>query len=551
MPSLLKKLFGNRRNDDYTAGIALYNAGHYEEAIERFEAAVSGAAESSTTYRLGVFYAAEAHANIGRACLKAQHYDEARVHLEMAIEETPNFPDLQYGLGVSLFMAGQEEESLPCFQRALEINPDYVEARCFLAVALDARGKRDEARQELRSVTGRGSEIPIQVNRFLMVHLKERETLLPEVAPVLELLESGAEFRELYCEGITQFNVGNNELAADLLERVAEMKPHYADIQCQLGLARLKCGRLEGAVSALRNALTVNPRFMEAAYFLGAALLREGRYLEAEEALAYAHELGGNSTDVLFHLAQCRFHLGQHEAAGTILEELLERNPALSQARYLLGLLRHFTGRHEEALDLLREALSQNPHLSAAELDMAQIYSQRGEWGDAEAIFKRLMGENSGDATLFGFVGQAHLARGQVEEALDDFCKALELDPANLYALKGRIRSELRLGRNAKARSVLAPVLAAHADYPDLLKLSGDIHFRQGDFVAAESEYRRALSCSPHYLEAHLALALALRNQGRAGEAAELLQRLTERHPDNLELRRLLNHDFVDLNEDE
>ncbi len=551
MPSLLKKLFGTRRDQNYDQGIALYNDGRYVEAIEHFETAIAGASESSTTYRLGIFYAAEAHANIGRALLKAEHYDEAREHLEKALEETPNFPDLQYCLGVSLFMGGHEREALPFFRRALEINPNYIEARCFLAIVLDHLGDRDDARKELRSVTGRSSEIPIQVNRFLLLNLKERETALPEVAPVLELLESGAEFRELYGEGITQFNIGNYELAADLLERVAEMKPHYADIQCQLGLARFKCGRLDGAISALRGALTTNPRFMEAAYFLGAALLKEGRYLEAEEALTFAHDLGGNSSDVLFHLAQCRFQLGKHEAAESILMELLEKKPDLAQARYLLGLIRHFEGRHDEALQLLREALSQNPYLSAAELDMALIYSQRGEWGDAEEIFERLTGRDAADPDLFGFVGQAHLARGQVDEALDDFTKALELDPDNLYALKGRVRCELRLGRFAKGISLITPYLERFANYPDLLKLEGDLHFKQGDFEQAETSYRRALEGSPHYLEAKLALALALRNQGRAGDAAELLRALVARHPEKLELKRLLDHDFVELNEED
>ena len=551
MPSLLKKLFGGRRDDDYHAGIALYNEGRFEEAIECFETAIEGASESSTTYRLGVFYAAEAHAGIGRSLLKAERYEEAREHLEKALEETPNFPDLQYCLGVSLFMAGHEEEALPFFRRALEINPDYIEARCFLAVALDSRGERDDARTELRSVTGRGSEIPIQVNRFLLVHLKERETVLPEVGPVLELLESGAEFRELYSEGITQFNIGNYELAADLLTRVAEMKPHYADIQCQLGLALFKSGQNDGAIAALRSALTVNPRFMEAAYFLGAALLKEGRYLEAEDALSFARDLGGQSSDVLFHLAQCRFQLGKHEEAEEILLELLEKNPDLAVARYLLGLIRHFGGRHDEALQLLREALSRNPYLGAAELDMALIYSQRGEWGDAEEIFERLTGQNASDPTLFGFVGQAHLARGQVDAALDDFIKALELDPDNLYALKGRIRCELRLGRFAKAMAILAPVLEAHPNFADLLKLRGDIHFKQGDFERAEGAYNLALSNSPDYLEAQLALALTLRNQGRAGEASELLRSLLDRHPENLELRRLFDHEFALLDEED
>jgi tetratricopeptide (TPR) repeat protein len=544
MPSLLRRLFGGRRDEDYSAGIALYNEGRFAEAIDRFEAAIAGAAKSSTTYRLGIFYAAEAHANIGRALLKAEHYDEACVHLERALQETPNFPDIQYCLGVALYMGGRRDAALPCFERALAINPDYIEARCFLAVALAAAGDGEGARRELRQAAALQSEIPIQVNRFLLANLKERETVLPEVGPVLELLESGAEFRELYNEGIAQFNLGNHPLAADLLERAAAMKPHYADIQCQLGLARFKCGRTEEAIGALRGALTVNPRFMEASYFLGLAFLKAGRALEAEEALAYARSLGGEGSDLLLYLAQARFQLGRNEEAAVLLEELLERRPELSQARYLLGLLRHLEGRDEEALRLLREALGKSPTLGAIELDLALLHAKRGEWQNADPHFRRLQERHPEDPALQAFLGQTLLSRGDLEGALAAFSRALELAPTNLYALRGRLRCELRLGRVAKAEALLAPALAAHPDFPDLLKLRGDLGFKRADFRAAEADYRQALALAPRYLEAELGLALALRNQGRAEEAAALLAPLMADHPDRLELRHLLGEHF-------
>jgi len=545
MPSLLRRLFGGRRDEDYSAGIALYNEGRFEEAIARFEAAIAGAAKSSTTYRLGIFYAAEAHANIGRSLLKSERYDEARFHLEQALAETPNFPDIQYCLGVALFMGGERSAALPCFQRALAINPDYIEARCFLAVALDALGDADGARRELRQAAALQSEIPIQVNRFLLVHLKERETVLPEVGPVLELLESGGEFRELYGEGIAQFNLGQHALAAELLERAAAMKPHYADVQCQLGLARLKCGRTEPAIAACQQALAVNPRFMEAAYFLGLALLKAGHPLEAEESLAFARSLGGEGSDLLLHLAQARFQLGRNEEAALLLEELLDRHPEQSQGRYLLGLLRHFEGRDEEALRLLREALGRNPTLGAAELDLALLHAQRGEWSDADAHFRRLQERNPHDATLQAFLGQALLSRGELEGALAAFLRALELAPGDLYALRGRLRCELRLGRLAKAEALLAPLLVSHPDYPDLLKLRGDLAFKRGDYAAAATDYRAALALAPLYREAELALALALRNQGRSAEAAALLEPLLAEHPERLELRHLLGEHFA------
>jgi len=543
---LFKKLFRNRRSDDYNAGIALYNEGRYEEAIAHFESAVADAPETSTTYRLGVFYAAEAHAHLGRALLKAERYAEARAHFEKAIVETPNFPDLQYSLGVAVFMLGEVEGSLPCFERALEINPDYVEARCFLAVALHELDREPEARDHLREVTQRRSEIPIQINPFLLVKLKEREPILPEIAPVLELLDSAEDFREVYTEGITQFNLGQYGLAADLLGRAVAMKPHYADLQCQLGLARLQSDHLEEAVAAFKAALAVNPRFLEAGYYLGAALLRLQRYREAEEALEYARELSDESPDVLFQLAQCKFQLGKLGEADALLGTVLERRPESAQALYLRGLVRCREG-GEGGIGLLKAALRADPHLHAASMDLALMHMQRGDWRDAESLFQRLADQRPDDAALHSFLGRARLEQGRYDEALDCFSQALAGDPGNLYALKGRLRCEINLGRLGKARALLAEALERCPDYPDLRCLMAELHLRAGDYPAAEADFRRALAGAPDYLEARLGLALALRNQARAEEAASILDDLAARHPDRPELRRLLSRSFGEL----
>jgi len=270
MPSLFQKLFRKQGNEDYNAGIALYNEGRFSEAIDRFERAVSSAPVQSTTFRLGTFYAAEAHANIGRSLLKAGEHAAAIEHFEKALVETPSFPDLQYNLGVARFMTGDIAGALAPFQAALEINPGYVEARCFMAVAKDALGEKLESREHLRNVLEKHSEIPISVNKFLLVHLRERETLIPEIGPVLELLESNSQFREVYSEGIAQFNMRNYGLAAGLLEQASAMKPHYADVQCQLGLARFKDGDVLHSVEEFRQSLEINPRFAAARQQLGA-----------------------------------------------------------------------------------------------------------------------------------------------------------------------------------------------------------------------------------------------------------------------------------------
>ncbi|MCP4548919.1 MAG: tetratricopeptide repeat protein [bacterium] len=546
MPSILKRLFSSRKNENYNSGITLFNEKRFEDAIACFKLALTEISKSSATYRLSSFYIAESHANIGRTLLQSSRYDEAAEHIKQALTENQNFPDLHYDYGVAIFMLGKLEEAIQHFKRALEINQDYVEARCFLAVAMHAQGDETDARDNLRLVTEAPAEVPIQASKYLIVNLKERETVLPEIGPVLELLESSGEFREIYSEGISNYNLGRHDLAVDLLKRAHTLKPHYADLQCQLGLAQFKVNRTDEAIDSFRGALSVNPRFLEAAYYLGVTLIRERRFMEAEEALGFAHEIRNDSCDIHFYLAQCKFHLGKYEEADTFLREVLERKPDFPQALYLRGLVCYSLGKFDEGIDMLRGALSDNPHLNAAERDLALMYLNQGQWDAAGDIFSQLSENDNSDVSLFCFRGQCFLERGLLDEALGDYSKALELDPENLYALKGRLRCELKLGRNNKAQTLIAPFLRKYPEYPDLRKLQGDIRFRIGNYSGAEEEYRKALELAPRYLEPKLGLILALRNQGSTEEAARILKELAAENPGNVELRHLLGSSFID-----
>ena len=105
------------------------------------------------------------------------------------------------------------------------------------------------------------------------------------------------------------------------------MKPHYADVQCQLGLARYKSGRVEESVEDFRRALEINPRFLEAAYFLGMSLLHCEDYCGAEKAFEQAMAVRGDATDVLYHQALAKLHLGKNSEAQALLEKVLAVKP--------------------------------------------------------------------------------------------------------------------------------------------------------------------------------------------------------------------------------
>src|SRR5258708_522928 len=88
----------------------------------------------------------------------AQDYHGAVHLLEDVVGSGRGFADAHHLLGLSYHMLGQSERALVSFDRALALNPRYVEALLHRALVLDAVGRSEEAAQALERVRELGGE---------------------------------------------------------------------------------------------------------------------------------------------------------------------------------------------------------------------------------------------------------------------------------------------------------------------------------------------------------------------------------------------------------
>ncbi len=91
-------------------------------------------------------------------------------------------------------------------------------------------------------------------------------------------------------------------------------------------------------------------------------------------------------------------------------------------------------------------------------IEDARISAQEGRWEDALSINGQLIERNAKDAEAFNRLGRAHLALGQINEALEAYRNALRADPANLIARRNLQRLELL---NQRASGAPPPAIAA------------------------------------------------------------------------------------------
>jgi choline-sulfatase len=136
--------------------------------------------------------------------------------------------------------------------------------------------------------------------------------------------ESPGNVSALILLGSSRIEAGRPLEAVEPLRRAAELAPHKADTQFNLGLALLGSGDAAGAAEAWRRTLRLAPRYEAAAANLVDLLMQTGQDGEAVRLLA---EVRGNGLDgpILDYLeGKLAFRRGDREGARRALGRALE-----------------------------------------------------------------------------------------------------------------------------------------------------------------------------------------------------------------------------------
>ncbi len=163
------------------------------------------------------------------------------------VAKSPWNPYPLNNLGIALSDSGRRTEAIARFTRALELKPDYAEARNNLALALLNEGRVPEA------VSGFEAALRLK----------------PDYA------EAEANL------GVALAGSGRLPEALGHLERAVRLNPGYAAAHNDLAVALAGSGRLPEAVAEYEKVLELEPLHPEVHYNLANALVGEGRLAEA------------------------------------------------------------------------------------------------------------------------------------------------------------------------------------------------------------------------------------------------------------------------------
>ena len=195
-------------------------------------------------------------------------YHGAVLILQEAIIEGKGFADAHNLLGLSLAMIDRREEALAAFDRAVALNPRYVEAHLNRAVLLNELGREEEARRAY--ATAEQLDAPDESGFPAMVSNR-----LANAHATL-----GDEYRA----------AGALEEAIGQYRRALHLRPGFADIRLSLARALLERGHHEESAATLDDVLRIRPEWLDALLLRGLAAYLSGRLDDADAAWTRAAE---------------------------------------------------------------------------------------------------------------------------------------------------------------------------------------------------------------------------------------------------------------------
>lgn len=280
-------------------GAFYMSKGILDNADTAFKEAVT--ADTTNTYAAG--HLASLYLSTGRV-------PEAAAILTWASRKTPNRETLQYDLGRARQSLGQSDSAAVSFRRALDLNPDYLQAYVNLA---DIERERQ--------------------------NLEESERLLDRAEEKFpgNVLITGS-------RGLLARARGDTLQAISLLRQAAEVDTANADLFFNLGSVLMQAGRPDEAARSFQNTVRIRPRDAQAWVRLGAARQRLGEDEEALAAFEQAVLADPTRPEGYLNIFQMRLAAGDTSLALLALRTYAARDSTSGYGRLVRDLIQEVTG---------------------------------------------------------------------------------------------------------------------------------------------------------------------------------------------------------------
>jgi tetratricopeptide (TPR) repeat protein len=178
---------------------------------------------------------------------------------------------------------------------------------------------------------------------------------------------------------------------------------------------------------------------------------------------------------------------GDLSVAEARLSVALEYSPRFVEAWVNLGYVELGRGNFEQARRDFLKARDLNEDIPAPHHALGLLADRQGRGEAAEAHYRAALKVDPGFGPARANLARRLFARGQYENAREQFERLIEVSPRTIEGWEGAAETLRQLGREAEAERIVARARDLLGDVPALMLLVAREHVERGDWVEAEA----------------------------------------------------------------
>lgn len=436
--------------DDF-AGVQL-TAPAAKAELQTTLAAAHGAQGSVPQAQQALNAALEADPAYGPALLmkagglaRERKFDEAQAIVDSVLAKDAKYAEAWKFKG-DLLLAGKglTDEALAAYRKAIEVNPNYLQAHGALLTEIFRQGDLDNAGKQLAE--------------------------LKKVAP------NNPQTR--YFDTLLAFQKKDMKLARESSQQLIRVAPDNAQALVLAGAIELQSNSLVQAETMLAKALQGAPNFALARQLLTSTYLRSG---QPEKALTTLQPMlkGDDQNSRTSALAgEVYLQTGDVKKAEEYFAKAAKQDPKNTRARTALALTHLASGQEAGYAEL--QAVAASDSGTTADLALISVHLRRGELDKALGAIAALEKKQPDRPLASNLRGRTLLAKKDVAGARKAFERSLSLDPTYFPSVASLAALDIGDKKMDDARKRFDAVLAKNPQHPQALLALAELRAREG-----------------------------------------------------------------------
>ena len=437
----------------HMAGI-LASAGKPERALELLDKAIENDPERGESYFPK-----------GLILLNQKRIAEADQVVKKGLQYTSDSPIGYYYLGRISIDAGNSEQALANFDRAIAVNQAFEPAYIAQASVYESRQEKDKAiavlKKYLHQVNPR--------NRDIRQHLIQLYIVTKD-----------------YAGGLAE------------LEKLLEDNPGDLDAQLRMALIYGEKKEFTKAISQLTEILKAKPAELKVRDYLGYLYEETKDFPTAMETYRYNIHLDPKFADSHVHLGVLLYRLKQFPEAVTHLDEAVRLTPKQPEPHLVLGLAHFQSEQFEKASQAFEEGIRHNPKNADLHFNLGTAYDKLSRFDDVERAMETALSLDPHHTDALNYLGYSYAERGiKIDQALSMTKRAVALKPENGYYVDSLGWAFYKSGMLAEALTEIKKAVALVGDDPVIYEHLGEVYLKQQKVSDAREAWLHSLEIDP------------------------------------------------------